>query len=502
MINIIKDFISFYIVNYQPYILIYWTIFLIIYFSIRYRLYRSTVFYLYLFLFIIGFIVFKEAVPENIILVEKQRIRYLSLARNFVEHRIFAHVYDNYIIFDRHLAYCSIPIILGILLFGIENVFKFTYWYNIISILVIIYFGYKIFKDTKKSKYFLFVLLLVVPFLYHEGLNPYNYPEFSNALIFSIFLYLLFFKKDEKALLILPLLLSSGNEYIFFFVFTPLILYSINRKKVFERSIFYYFVYFLVAFPYIFLTFFDHLIGDIELFFRKNVFYNTLNVIISRPHIYYPFVVIFFFSIVSIVLSIKKKQELIETIPSVFYLAFFIIISTWGVTPFDYFYEHFLPNLLPLFPLILNKFEKISVFLSILSIYFLIFYFRPPLFYSRSFTDNLFLLKDISQFIPEKEILLFPRKNEIEYFNFLRIKFSNIYTFDNVDYNVLKNRYYLITTEFMENNENFMFNIVHKEFTRFCNLVHRNLQWKIYECFGYDEKLILILETFKKQRFG
>jgi len=498
----LRDFIiMYYIPHYEAYILIFWSVFLLVYFSISYKLYKSKEFYLFILLFLLGFYVFNSLFPNSLVNVQKQRIRYLDLAYSFYKYGIFAHEYKGRFFADIHLAYCSIPLIFSTFIFGPVSMFKFTLWYSIYSLIVMLYLGYKLYRSENKTVLLAFSFLIIFPFVFYEFLNPYDYPEFSNMLLFSIFSYLILNKKDDRAFLILPLLLSSGNEYIFFLVFMPLMLRFLDTKNYIKKVILYYTVNIFVAFPYIYLTIFHHLFGELELFFRLYVYINTIKEIERNTFPYLPFILFFVLSFYLLV-NYFKRREYAKATFIFFYLAFIIIISGWGVTPYDYLYEHFLPNLLPIiFFLSKDLDKKIIIIISVIYVILVIYLFRYPSILGFLPSDNLQILLTVSKNIPLEGKLLFPRDSEAQYFRLLGLSFS-YYTFFDVPVNELNDTYYFITTEFMRNNNNFNFDKVHREILRFCNLTYKERQWEIYKCKGYDKGVVDVLNFFRSQKFG
>jgi len=491
----------YYIAHYEAYVLIFWSIFLLVYFLISYKLYKSKEFYLFIVLFLVGFYIFSYFLPDSLVNVQKQRIRYLDLAYNFYKYGIFAHELNGRFLTDIHLAYCSIPLIFSVSFFGPVSMFKFTLWYTIFSLIVMLYLGYKIYKSTNKRILLIFSYLLIFPFVFYEFLNPYNYPEFSNMLLFSIFLYLILNKKDDRAFLILPLLLSSGNEYIFFLVFMPLILKFLNVGDYLKKLVIYYVVAIVIAFPYVYLTIFHHFLGELELFFRPYVYLNTIKEIERNAFPYLPFIVFFILSFYLLIEYLKKREH-IKIVFVSFYLAFIIIISGWGVTPYDHLYLHFLPNLLPIILFLSKDLDKrIALVTLILYITVIIYLFKSPYIFRILPYDNLQILLMVSNNVPIGEEILLPRENEAQYFRLLGIDFK-YHTFFNVPINKLNDTYYFITTEFMRNNNNFNFDRAHREILRFCNLTYKEKQWEIYKCGGYDKDVVDVLNFFRSQKFG
>jgi len=149
----LEDFVIMrYIPYYEAYILIFWSVFILVYFSISYKLYKSREFYLFILLFLLGFYVFNSLLPNDLVNVQKQRIRYLDLAYDLYKYKVFAHEYRGRFLTDRHLAYCSIPLVFSIYLFGPISMFKFTLWYSIFSLIVMLYLRYKLYKSENKTK--------------------------------------------------------------------------------------------------------------------------------------------------------------------------------------------------------------------------------------------------------------------------------------------------------------------------------------------------------------
>jgi len=500
----LRDFIIMqYIPYYEVYILIFWSVFLLVYFSISYKLYKNKEFYLFVLLFLLGLYIFNYLFPNDLVSVQKQRIRYLDLAYNFYKYGIFAHIVNGkFIDVEIHLTYCSIPVIFSIFLFGPISAFKFTLWYTVFSLLVMSYLGYKLYKSENKTKLLIFSFLLIFPFVYYEFLNPYNYPEFSNALLFSIFSYLMLNKKDDRAFLILPLLLSSGNEYIFFFVFMPFILRFLDVKNYVKKTLIYYIVSLFVAFPYIYLTFSQYIFGELKYFFNLDAYLNTLREIKRSIFLYLPFITFFVLSFYLLFLYLFRK-DYIKTLFIIFYFAFIIIISGWGVTSYDYLYPHYLPNLLPIILFLSRDLERETIFIvsTIYLILIISFHDYPFIFKIVTF-DNLSSLLAVADHVPRDSLLLFPRPSEIEYLNLLGLDLTSVYTFFDIQPNLLNNTYYFVTTEFVRNMKNWNFDKVHNEILRFCNLTFKYKQWEIYKCKGYDENVANILNVFRSQNFG
>jgi len=497
----LRDFVMYYIAHYEAYILIFWSIFLLVYFSISYKLYRSKEFYLFIALFLVGFYIFNLLFPDNLVNVQKQRIRYLDLAYNFYKYGVFAHEHNGRFLTDIHLAYCSIPLISSIYAFGPISMFKFTLWYSIFSLIVMLYLGYKLYRSENKTILLAFSFLLIFPYVYYEFLDPYNYPEFSNMFLLSIFSYLILKKKDDRAFLILPLLLSSGNEYIFFFVFMPLILKFLNIKDYLKKLAIYYAIIILVAFPYIYMTIFQHFLGELKYFFSLNSYLNTVIEIEKNT---FPYLPVIAFSMLSLYLltSYIKKREYIKLIFIIFYFAFIIFISGWGVVSHHHLCLHYLPNLLPIILFLSKDINKITIIATSLVYMLLItILFRPPYIFSVLPSDNLQLLLTAYDKIPLEGKLLFSRDVDVQYFHLLGVNLT-YYTFFDVPIDWLNNTFYFVTTEFVRNMDAFNFDKVHREILRFCNLTYKEGQWEIYECKGYDKNVVDVLNLFRSQRFG
>ncbi len=510
----IEEFIHEFLLRWFPAWIYGYITFLIIYFAAKYKLYKNRKFLLAVSILISGSILFYLIYPLNLVPLRRQRMRYLDIAINYVTYGLFGHYLYSISNFvpEHHLPFSAIPITAFYSIFGIFGAFKLTIWYIIYTIFVMILLIYSFYQIKEKERdasifrTFLFILT-IAPFIIYTAFDPYNYPEYSNILLFSVFLYLLYGKKDPDAFLILPLLLLSGNEYYLFFLAIPVFVWNFYKndklKDYICKSAKYLFVNIVVAFAGFYLSIKDWIFGsEGENLFKLFALKNTFLMFKRWYALYFPF---FAFIPISFYLGYKyvKEHKYDKLVLVLFYNLAMIVFSTWGASYEDYLYEHFLPNLLPVIGILLSDVNLlIGVFLSAISVVLTSFDWKNLMWpYNWIKNDNLSLVDKVLKELPDNSTVVTPMGYDYWIIQMFSGKHNlQLYTFMDYPKIGLQNFYFFST--FSCKMTNFHQRDVCLQFFDVCEKIVEAGDYSLWYCKGDNMSIRNAISMYTSQHFG